>query len=146
MLLTSKLLNFRLCNSKESPLKVLALNNYSLKMILLLGTLHVLAINANSYFRRLKAYITEQNFDILYQIKHIWHIYKRNFSFFQAVSWPFGFKNQITKMYTKSWHLLILIMKCFLLLCQPESLSQDLVTMSTRTFSAMHFSLPNCFI
>ena len=38
MLLTSKLLNFRLCNSKESPLKVLALNSYSLKMILLLGT------------------------------------------------------------------------------------------------------------
>ncbi len=64
MLLTSKLLNFRLGNTKESPLKVLALNNYSLKIILLLGTPHVWAVIANSYFRRLKAYITEQNFYI----------------------------------------------------------------------------------
>ena len=43
--------------------------------------------------------ITLQNkiLTFFYQIKHIWHIYKINFSFFQAVSWPFGFKNQITK-------------------------------------------------
>jgi hypothetical protein len=44
------------------------------------------AVIANSYFRKLKDYITEQNFDIFYQIKHLRHIYKIHFSFFGAIS------------------------------------------------------------
>ncbi len=85
---TSKLLNFRLCNSKKSPLKSIGFKYLHLKKTLFLvsglslptGTLEDLKI-------------TSQNIILtfFYQIKQIWHISKINFRFWSHFM-NFGFK------------------------------------------------------